>query len=59
MVFRSLTADRSLMDIYTKHIESDDPEEGKKIKHREVIPTSACLNPIQSICLLGLNRERA
>ena len=31
MAFRSLTADRSLMDIYTKNIESDQPEEGKKI----------------------------
>ena len=28
MVFRSLTADRSLMDVNTKSIESDDPFEG-------------------------------
>lgn len=28
MVFRSLTADRSLMDLDTKSIESDDPEQG-------------------------------
>ena len=28
MAFRSLTADQTLMDIYTKTIESDHPEEG-------------------------------
>ncbi|XP_078355224.1 neuronal acetylcholine receptor subunit beta-3-like [Oculina patagonica] len=31
MVFRSLTADRTLMDIYTKNIESDDPEKDLKL----------------------------
>ena len=33
MQFRSLTADRSLMDIYTKNIESNDPEEGNFRRH--------------------------
>ena len=28
MVFRSLTVDRTLLDIYTKRIDSGDPEEG-------------------------------
>ena len=28
MMFRSLTADHTLLDIYTKEIESDDPEKG-------------------------------
>ena len=28
MVFRSMTADRSLLEIYTKNIESDAPEKG-------------------------------
>ena len=31
MVFRSLTADASLMDIQTKSVKSDDPEEGMRI----------------------------
>ena len=31
MVFRSLTADSSLMDMYTKRIESDHPEKGKNV----------------------------
>ena len=31
MVFRSLTADLSLMDLNTKVIESDDPQEGTSI----------------------------
>ena len=30
MVFRSLTADESFMEIRTKNTESDDPEEGKE-----------------------------
>ena len=29
MLFRSLTADRTLLNIYTKEIDSDDPDEGK------------------------------
>ena len=36
MAFRSLTADQTLMDIYTKTIESDHPEEG--IQHCHAVP---------------------